>query len=151
MKTTVEKAGVLWKRPFMHASARWSRRSTCIFTSCDDVSRFFILKDSFLLYYAEKEAAAFADTGMFNIHPKGVIPLSEAWIELDEETKGDAGRLFGIVIKHHGFGGLFIQLAAESTEEQKRWLAALQQGTRMYVGDVLTVSLRFRSFVLIFC
>ncbi|KAK1792919.1 hypothetical protein P4O66_001644 [Electrophorus voltai] len=46
ISTKVQLHGVLWKRPFGRPSAKWSRR-------------FFIIKDSFLLYYAESEKRNF--------------------------------------------------------------------------------------------
>lgn len=32
--------------------------------------RFFVIKDSFLLYYAESEKRSFESSRIFNIHPK---------------------------------------------------------------------------------
>lgn len=42
ISTKVQLYGVLWKRSFGRPSAKWSRR-------------FFIIKESFLLYYSESE------------------------------------------------------------------------------------------------
>lgn len=57
ISTKVQLYGVLWKRPFGRSSAKWSRR-------------FFIIKESFLLYYSESERKSFETNKYFNIHPK---------------------------------------------------------------------------------
>ncbi|XP_038646273.1 pleckstrin homology domain-containing family D member 1-like [Scyliorhinus canicula] len=59
ISTKVQLHGVLWKRPFGRQSAKWSKR-------------FFLIKDSFLLYYAENERKNFESNKYFNIHPKGI-------------------------------------------------------------------------------
>uniref|UniRef100_A0A8C9AL71 Pleckstrin homology and coiled-coil domain containing D1 n=1 Tax=Prolemur simus TaxID=1328070 RepID=A0A8C9AL71_PROSS len=72
ISTKVQLYGVLWKRPFGRPSAKWSRR-------------FFIIKESFLLYYSESERKSFETNKYFNIHPKGVIPLGGCLVEAKEE------------------------------------------------------------------
>uniref|UniRef100_A0A8C9KP40 Pleckstrin homology and coiled-coil domain containing D1 n=1 Tax=Panthera tigris altaica TaxID=74533 RepID=A0A8C9KP40_PANTA len=72
ISTKVQLYGVLWKRPFGRPSAKWSRR-------------FFIIKESFLLYYSESEKKNFETNKYFNIHPKGVIPLGGCLVEAKEE------------------------------------------------------------------
>uniref|UniRef100_A0A8C2E311 Pleckstrin homology and coiled-coil domain containing D1 n=1 Tax=Cyprinus carpio TaxID=7962 RepID=A0A8C2E311_CYPCA len=86
ISTKVQLHGVLWKRPFGRPSAKWSRR-------------FFIIKDSFLLYYAENEKKSFETNRYFNIHPKGVIPLGGCIVEPRE----DQGMPFAMVINHEDF------------------------------------------------
>ncbi|KAG7229195.1 hypothetical protein INR49_013138 [Caranx melampygus] len=80
ISTKVQLHGVLWKRPFGRPSAKWSRR-------------FFIIKDSFLLYYAESEKRNFETNRFFNIHPKGTIVLAAEseeeqvqWMEMLQES-----------------------------------------------------------------
>ncbi|KTF81043.1 hypothetical protein cypCar_00043394 [Cyprinus carpio] len=80
ISTKVQLHGVLWKRPFGRPSAKWSRR-------------FFIIKDSFLLYYAENEKKSFETNRYFNIHPKGSIVLAaesvseqSQWVEMLQES-----------------------------------------------------------------
>ncbi|ROJ19144.1 Pleckstrin homology domain-containing family D member 1 [Anabarilius grahami] len=80
ISTKVQLHGVLWKRPFGRPSAKWSRR-------------FFIIKDSFLLYYAENEKKSFETNRYFNIHPKGNIVLAaeseseqSQWVEMLQES-----------------------------------------------------------------
>uniref|UniRef100_A0A4W4EEF8 PH domain-containing protein n=1 Tax=Electrophorus electricus TaxID=8005 RepID=A0A4W4EEF8_ELEEL len=109
ISTKVQLHGVLWKRPFGRPSAKWSRR-------------FFIIKDSFLLYYAESEKRNFETNRYFNIHPKGVIPLGGCVVE----SKGDQGMPFAMVISHNDFTGDIV-LAAESVLEQSQWLQMLQE------------------------
>lgn len=43
-------------------------------------SRFFIIKESFLLYYSESEKKNFETNKYFNIHPKVRQPLSRATV-----------------------------------------------------------------------
>ncbi|KAG9481031.1 hypothetical protein GDO78_010337 [Eleutherodactylus coqui] len=80
IRTKVQLLGVLWKRPFGRNSAKWSKR-------------FFIIKDSFLLYYAENERRNFESNRYFNIHPKGNILLAaeseteqSQWLEMLHES-----------------------------------------------------------------
>uniref|UniRef100_A0A803SXR6 Pleckstrin homology and coiled-coil domain containing D1 n=1 Tax=Anolis carolinensis TaxID=28377 RepID=A0A803SXR6_ANOCA len=80
ISTKVQLYGVLWKRPFGRPSAKWSKR-------------FFIIKESFLLYYAENEKKNFENHRYFNIHPKGNIVLAAEskyeqaqWLELLQES-----------------------------------------------------------------
>ncbi|KAF5922853.1 hypothetical protein HPG69_013198 [Diceros bicornis minor] len=80
ISTKVQLYGVLWKRPFGRPSAKWSRR-------------FFIIKESFLLYYSESEKKSFETNKYFNIHPKGNILLAAEsefeqtqWLEMLQES-----------------------------------------------------------------
>ncbi|XP_078419112.1 pleckstrin homology domain-containing family D member 1 isoform X2 [Cetorhinus maximus] len=80
ISTKVQLHGVLWKRPFGRQSAKWSKR-------------FFLIKDSFLLYYAENERKNFESNRYFNIHPKGNILLAaetefdqQHWLEMLQES-----------------------------------------------------------------
>ncbi|CAH1261321.1 Hypp2305 [Branchiostoma lanceolatum] len=82
----VQHCGLLLKRPFGHPSSRWQKR-------------FFIVKEGFLLYYAEAEKKNFERRRQFNIHPKGVIPLGDCTILPTEE----AGQPFAIHINHEDF------------------------------------------------
>uniref|UniRef100_A0A8C4ZHN7 Pleckstrin homology domain containing, family D (with coiled-coil domains) member 1 n=1 Tax=Gadus morhua TaxID=8049 RepID=A0A8C4ZHN7_GADMO len=105
--TKVQAQGVLWKRPFGRPSAKWSRR-------------FFIIKDSFLLYYAENEKKNFETSRCFNIHPKGVIPLGGCVVTASE----DLGMPFAITVGLDGFTGAVV-LAADSSQEQNQWMELL--------------------------
>ncbi|GLD47698.1 pleckstrin homology domain-containing family D member 1 isoform X1, partial [Lates japonicus] len=113
ISTKVQLHGVLWKRPFGRPSAKWSRR-------------FFIIKDSFLLYYAESEKRNFETNRFFNIHPKGVIPLGGCVVTANE----DMGMPFAIVINLEDFTGTIV-LAAESEEEQIQWMEMLQESGKV--------------------
>lgn len=57
-------------------------------------SRFFIIKESFLLYYSESERKSFETNKYFNIHPKVRRLLSRATArEGPLGTLGDARKL----------------------------------------------------------
>ncbi|MGH0148277.1 UNVERIFIED_CONTAM: hypothetical protein FKN15_014272 [Acipenser sinensis] len=109
ISTKVQLYGVLWKKPFGRPSTKWSKR-------------FFIIKDSFLLYYAENEKKNFETNKYFNIHPKGVIPLGGCLVEPKEQ----ASMPFAMTISHEDFHGNIV-LAAESEPEQAQWLELLHK------------------------
>ncbi|XP_068109946.1 pleckstrin homology domain-containing family D member 1 isoform X2 [Hyperolius riggenbachi] len=113
IRTKVQLQGVLWKRPFGRQSTKWSRR-------------FFMIKDSFLLYYSENEKRNFESNRYFNIHPKGVIPLSGCQVEAKEEP----GMPYAIKISHEDFHGNIL-LAAESDTEQSQWLEMLHESGKV--------------------
>jgi hypothetical protein len=52
-------------------------------------SRFFVVKEGFLLYYSESEKKVFDKKGYFNIHPKGVIPVGGCIIQASTELGQD--------------------------------------------------------------
>uniref|UniRef100_A0A8C1BKA0 Pleckstrin homology domain containing, family D (with coiled-coil domains) member 1 n=1 Tax=Cyprinus carpio carpio TaxID=630221 RepID=A0A8C1BKA0_CYPCA len=135
ISTKVQLHGVLWKRPFGRPSAKWSRR-------------FFIIKDSFLLYYAENEKKSFETNRYFNIHPKGVIPLGGCIVEPRE----DQGMPFAMVINHEDFTGSIV-LAAESVSEQSQWVEMLQESGKVtwknaQLGEAMIESLEAQSLQL---
>ncbi|XP_030643235.1 pleckstrin homology domain-containing family D member 1 [Chanos chanos] len=135
ISTKVQLHGVLWKRPFGRPSAKWSRR-------------FFIIKDSFLLYYAENEKRNFETNRYFNIHPKGVIPLGGCVVE----PKEDQGMPFAIIINHEDFSGNIV-LAAESEAEQIQWLEMLQESGKVtwknaQLGEAMIESLEAQGLQL---
>ncbi|XP_059808074.1 pleckstrin homology domain-containing family D member 1 isoform X2 [Hypanus sabinus] len=113
ISTKVQLHGVLWKRPFGRPSAKWSKR-------------FFLIKDSFLLYYAENERKNFESNKYFNIHPKGVIPLGGCIVEAKEE----ANMPFVMKISHDDFHGNIL-LAAETEFDQQHWLQMLQESGKV--------------------
>ncbi|KAM4625704.1 pleckstrin homology domain-containing family D member 1 [Polymixia lowei] len=133
--TKVQLHGVLWKRPFGRPTAKWSRR-------------FFIIKDSFLLYYAESERRNFETNRYFNIHPKAVIPLGGCVVT----TKEDMGMPFAIVINLEDFTGSIV-LAAESEGEQAQWLDMLQDSGKVtwknaQLGEAMIESLEAQGLQL---
>uniref|UniRef100_W5NA39 Pleckstrin homology and coiled-coil domain containing D1 n=1 Tax=Lepisosteus oculatus TaxID=7918 RepID=W5NA39_LEPOC len=103
------KVQVMWKRLIGRPTGKWSKR-------------FFIIKDSFLQYYAENERKNFETNRYFNIHPKVVIPLGGCVVEPKEEQ----GMPFAMNISHEGFHGNIV-LAVESESEQAQWLELLQE------------------------
>ncbi|KAK5608961.1 hypothetical protein CRENBAI_017876 [Crenichthys baileyi] len=135
ISTKVQLHGVLWKRPFGRPSAKWSRR-------------FFIIKDSFLLYYAESEKRNFESNRYFNIHPKGVIPLGGCVVSANE----DMGMPFAIVVNLEDFTGTIV-LAAESEEEQVQWTEMLQESGKVtwknsQLGEAMIESLEAQGLQL---
>ncbi|XP_047466664.1 pleckstrin homology domain-containing family D member 1 [Mugil cephalus] len=135
ISTKVQLHGVLWKRPFGRPSAKWSRR-------------FFIIKDSFLLYYAESEKRSFETNRYFNIHPKGVIPLGGCVVSANE----DLGMPFAIVINLEDFTGTIV-LAAESGEDQVQWMEMLQESGKVtwknaQLGEAMIESLEAQGLQL---
>uniref|UniRef100_A0A3Q4G7X2 Pleckstrin homology domain containing, family D (with coiled-coil domains) member 1 n=1 Tax=Neolamprologus brichardi TaxID=32507 RepID=A0A3Q4G7X2_NEOBR len=135
ISTKVQLHGVLWKRPFGRPSAKWSRR-------------FFIIKDSFLLYYAESEKRNFETNRYFNIHPKGVIPLGGCVVSANE----DLGMPFAIIINLEDFSGTIV-LAAESQEEQVQWMEMLQESGKVtwknaQLGEAMIESLEAQGLQL---
>ncbi|KAM9841959.1 pleckstrin homology domain-containing family D member 1 [Aulostomus maculatus] len=135
ISTKVQLHGVLWKRPFGRPSAKWSRR-------------FFIIKDSFLLYYAESEKRNFETNRYFNIHPKGVIPLGGCVVSANE----DMGMPFAIVIHLEDFTGTIV-LAAESEEEQVQWMEMFQESGKVtwknaQLGEAMIESLEAQGLQL---
>ncbi|XP_019407846.1 PREDICTED: pleckstrin homology domain-containing family D member 1 [Crocodylus porosus] len=135
ISTKVQLYGVLWKRPFGRQSAKWSRR-------------FFIIKESFLLYYAESEKKNFESNKYFNIHPKGVIPLGGCIVEAKEEPNMP----YAIKISHEDFHGNIV-LAAESEFEQAQWLELLQESGKVtwknaQLGEAMIESLEAQGLQL---
>ncbi|XP_048804925.1 pleckstrin homology domain-containing family D member 1 isoform X1 [Lagopus muta] len=135
ISTKVQLYGVLWKRPFGRQSAKWSRR-------------FFIIKESFLLYYAESEKKSFESNKYFNIHPKGVVPLGGCIVEPKEEPNMP----YAIKISHEDFHGNIV-LAAESEFEQAQWLEMLQESGKVtwknaQLGEAMIESLEAQGLQL---
>ncbi|XP_075049421.1 pleckstrin homology domain-containing family D member 1 isoform X2 [Mixophyes fleayi] len=135
IRTKVQLQGVLWKRPFGRQSAKWSRR-------------FFIIKDSFLLYYAESERRNFESNRYFNIHPKGVIPLGGCRVDAKEESSMP----YAIKISHEDFHGNIL-LAAESETEQSQWLEMLHESGKVtwqnaQLGEAMISSLEAQGLQL---
>ncbi|XP_077395017.1 pleckstrin homology domain-containing family D member 1 [Festucalex cinctus] len=131
----VQLHGVLWKRPFGRPSAKWSRR-------------FFVIKDSFLLYYAESEKRSFESSRIFNIHPKGVIPLGGCVVTATE----DMGMPFGLMISLEDFSGTIV-VAAESEDEQLHWMEMLQESGKVtwknaQLGEAMIESLEAQGLQL---
>ncbi|XP_060919617.1 pleckstrin homology domain-containing family D member 1 [Labrus mixtus] len=135
ISTKVQLHGVLWKRPFGRPSAKWSRR-------------FFIIKDSFLLYYAESEKRNFETNRYFNIHPKGVIPLEGCVVSSNDNL----GMPFAIVVNLDDFTGTIV-VAAESEEEQVQWMEMLHESGKVtwknaQLGEAMIESLEAQGLQL---
>ncbi|VDP10424.1 unnamed protein product [Soboliphyme baturini] len=61
--------------------------------------RFFVLKDSFLLYYAVSEKKLFERSHQISSHPKGVIPISGCYVTACRQCDFE----FCIAISHEDF------------------------------------------------
>ncbi|XP_072023742.1 pleckstrin homology domain-containing family D member 1-like isoform X3 [Amphiura filiformis] len=115
LPSKVQLWGVLWKKPFGHNpySSRWTKR-------------FFIIKEGFLLYYAENEKRDFERKRFFNMHPKGVVPLGGALVEpINDPVKACAFR-----IDHEDLNGS-IYLAVDSENERDRWIDMMKKSGRV--------------------
>ncbi|XP_025916759.1 pleckstrin homology domain-containing family D member 1 isoform X4 [Apteryx rowi] len=164
-----------WSQPMLGASPA-ARRQDRRWTGKSEIGirgrvndRFFIIKESFLLYYAESEKKSFESNKYFNIHPKGVIPLGGCIVEPKEEPSMP----YAIKISHEDFhvgrlfsspppkrGGAFIApykgnivLAAESEFEQAQWLEMLQESGKVtwknaQLGEAMIESLEAQGLQL---
>nr|XP_008534155.1 PREDICTED: pleckstrin homology domain-containing family D member 1 [Equus przewalskii] len=109
---------------------------------------FFIIKESFLLYYSESEKKSFETNKYFNIHPKGVIPLGGCLVEAKEEPSMP----YAMKISHQDFHGNIL-LAAESEFEQTQWLEMLQESGKVtwknaQLGEAMIKSLEAQGLQL---
>ena len=82
--------------------------------------RYFIAMDGFLLYYAESEMRAFEGKHLFNIHPKGIIPLGGSQVRQTIE----GSQKFAIRVSSPHFEE-DMRVAAENEGDCRRWLEAL--------------------------
>ncbi|KAK7103250.1 hypothetical protein V1264_018189 [Littorina saxatilis] len=105
--------GILQKKPFGHQSSKWAKR-------------FFLVKDGFLMYYAENEKKEYEKREFFNIHPKGVIPLGECRIQAVQE----AGHPFCVQIDSHEIDGRLL-LAADTGGERDKWINIMERSRRV--------------------
>ncbi|XP_071080979.1 pleckstrin homology domain-containing family D member 1-like isoform X2 [Haliotis cracherodii] len=105
--------GTLFKKPFGHQSNKWSKR-------------FFLVKDGFLMYYADNEKKEFTKRTYFNIHPKGIVPLGEC----EFKTVNDAVHPFCIQISSAEINGQLV-LALESDYERSKWMELMEQSRRV--------------------
>ncbi|XP_041468372.1 pleckstrin homology domain-containing family D member 1-like isoform X3 [Lytechinus variegatus] len=114
LPSKVQRWGVLWKKPFsQNGSTKWAKR-------------FFIIKEGFLLYYSENEKRDFERKRHFNMHPKGVIPLGGAIIEMvNDPTKMCAFR-----IVHDDLNGS-IYLATDTEYDREKWVDIMRKSGRI--------------------
>lgn len=105
--------GILQKKPFGHQSSKWAKR-------------FFLVKDGFLMYYAEHEKKEYEKREFFNIHPKGIIPLGECRMAPVRES----GHPFCLQVDSHEIDGRLL-LAAETEYERDRWLSIMERSRRV--------------------
>ncbi|CAG0919400.1 unnamed protein product [Notodromas monacha] len=104
--------------PGSTGSAKWAKR-------------FFVVKDSFLMYYAESERKSFEKRGgtggWFNMRPKGVVPLGGSSVT----TSSEIGQEYVIHITSDEFQHGHLMLAAETRSEMERWVQAIGEASRI--------------------
>ena len=110
----VQFSGYLYKQPFGHKSKRWQRR-------------FFVIKEGFLLYYSESEGRTFEKSNLFNIHPKGVIPLGGCTVSRMEVP----GHRNSISIQHDNFYGGAVVMATSDKKSQDIWVDRIAASSRV--------------------
>ena len=112
----VQYSGYLYKQPFGHKSKlkRWQRR-------------FFVLKEGFLLYYSEADGRTFEKSNLFNIHPKGVIPLGGCTVSRIEIP----GHRNSIAIQHESFCGGSVVMATGDKKSQDLWVDKINASSRV--------------------
>jgi len=87
--------------------------------------RYFYCRDGFLLYY-EKQP----QPGVFNFHPKGVVPLGEASVKEDPNQEN------GFIISHPDFQKKSLRLKAPTKQQMAEWVAYLQEMTKVHGGAI---------------
>ena len=110
----VQFSGYLYKQPFGHKSKRWQRR-------------FFVIKEGFLLYYSESDGRTFERSNLFNIHPKGVIPLGGCTATRMEIP----GHKNSISIHHDSFYGGAVVMATNDKKSQDLWVDKISASSRV--------------------
>ncbi|XP_025104255.1 pleckstrin homology domain-containing family D member 1-like isoform X3 [Pomacea canaliculata] len=105
--------GTLLKKPFGHSSNKWTKR-------------FFLVKDGFLMYYADNEKKEYEKREFFNIHPKGIVPLGECHITPLQEP----GHPFCLKLESHEIDGTLL-LAAETEHERNKWQEIMERSRRV--------------------
>ncbi|XP_071787549.1 uncharacterized protein [Asterias amurensis] len=107
--------GTLWKKPFgtPSNSGKWQKR-------------FFVIKEGYLLYYAENEKKDFDRKRYFNMHPKGVIPLGGALVS----PSTDPIKMWAIKIDHDELQGP-IFISTDSENEREKWMEVMKKSSRV--------------------
>lgn len=111
--TPVQREGYLYKKPLTGSKdGSWQKR-------------YFVLKDSFLLYYDAKPIPA----GTFNMRPKGVFPLAGAHI-FPNGKEGNASYLFEVAQMSTKNKAISLSLKVDDKAEADDWIKALGEGSR---------------------
>lgn len=76
MLSKVRRVGSVLRTSADVGSFQSHRVDSLLLSLSSSVQRFFIIKDSFLLYYAESERRNFETNSYFNIHPKVSCSIS---------------------------------------------------------------------------
>ncbi|CAG0890559.1 unnamed protein product [Darwinula stevensoni] len=126
--TKIQHHGFLLKKSFRRQADKWQRR-------------YFVVKDSFLLYYGESERKNFEKRGHFNIHPRGVIPIGGCIIHGASSIYPPSSQDYVITISSdeyqkvasnppYGYESI-VTLAAATKNEMDKWIQALKEATRI--------------------
>ncbi|WP_411023010.1 hypothetical protein, partial [Salmonella sp. s51228] len=117
IEASVQFSGYLNKRPFgsKGKTKKWK-------------SRFFVIKEGFLLYYTDHEGREFEKKHKFNMHPKGVLPLGGCEVELISIQD----YRFSLSISHPRFVGGSVAVAAFSQSSQTEWHKAISDCSKAY-------------------
>lgn len=113
----IQMYGLLLKKPFGQQSNKWTKR-------------FFLIRDGFMMYYAEQERKDFEKRDFFNVHPKGIIPLGECQLTVTQ----DPAQPFCLQILCPELEGSLL-LAAETEFERDRWLEVMEKSRRVTWGN----------------
>lgn len=128
----VQKKGFLSKKPFSAPSMvkhqKWQRR-------------WFVLKDSFLIWYKSKPSK-----GDFDLHPAGVLPLGGS--DVFPQGKSEGGYEFELT--HPDFNDSSLLLRSPNEEDANdwiRWLGLCKEATweNAMLGDAQMMSLKTKD------
>jgi hypothetical protein len=123
VRARVQHHGILGKRSFSSDPSEQPRNggmhplfsstaSSMTSSSAKWARRFFVVKDSFLLYYSEGEKKSFEKRGgaggWFNLRPKGVVPLGGSSVRTSSEPGQDyVIHIMSDEFQHVSFGQFF--------------------------------------------
>ncbi|GBG28181.1 Pleckstrin-likey domain-containing family D member 1 [Hondaea fermentalgiana] len=122
----VQRQGFLYKKPFSsNRRGQWQRR-------------YFVLKDSFLLWYTSKPSSA------FDMYPAGCLPLGGCSVFPMGREK-DGGFVFEI--SHPDFDGNTLQLKSKDKAQVDDWIGVLEESSKAtwqnaMLGDALIQKLK---------
>jgi hypothetical protein len=128
----VQRQGFLLKKPFSRGGqGSWQRK-------------YFVLKDSFLFWYAAKPSVA------FDMKPVGCLPLGGCSVFPMGKEK-DGGFVFEV--SHPDFNGAVLQLKSKDKAEVDDWIKVLQDCSKAswqnaMLGDALVQKLKHQGTAL---
>ncbi|KAL3873386.1 hypothetical protein ACJMK2_036514, partial [Sinanodonta woodiana] len=90
------------------------------------LSRYFVIKDGWLFYYAETEKKDIGKRRFFNTHPKSAVPLGECIVQACKEQ----GQPFAFSVESEEVEGRLI-LAADTEFERDKWIEMMDKSKRV--------------------